>query len=336
MATTNLLPWNPTAVNQETDAEYLADSQRAGGATDPSVFLSVLANKAFYQWSTYLTALFQAFAAKGFTTSDSNLSTLTAQCANFLTTADVVPAVVNVPYAATVTLNAATADGFYIQNMTGPLTIVAVNGLTPGQIIAMQYQQDSAGGRAVTFPSSFVGAVQPDPAPNAVSLQLFDYDANTGFLRAFGPLISANGAWFPAGINAATTAIVGGLLTTGSITLAAGAPMGAVLIGDGSKFASKQYAVNVVTGSRFLTTIYQNTTTAPMDVFGSVGTGGGTGTATIKIGNGTPPSNNVQFVSIGVGGTESAFNFSVPVGWYYQMIVDVNVGIRTWCEGSWS
>lgn len=89
MATTNLQQWNPTAVNQETDAEYVADSQRAGGATNPAIFEAELANKAYYQWSTFLTALFQAFAAKGYTTSDSNLSSLTAQCLNFTTAADV-------------------------------------------------------------------------------------------------------------------------------------------------------------------------------------------------------------------------------------------------------
>lgn len=90
MATTNLLQWNPTAANQESDAQYLADSQRVGGATDPSIFEAELANKAFYQWSTYLTALFQAFAAKGFTTSDSNLNTLAATCSAFLTSNDLI------------------------------------------------------------------------------------------------------------------------------------------------------------------------------------------------------------------------------------------------------
>ncbi len=88
MATTNLQQWNPTAVNQENDAQYTADSQRAGGATNPAIFQAELANKAYYQWSTFLTALFQAFANKGYTTSDSNISSLTAQCANFATSND--------------------------------------------------------------------------------------------------------------------------------------------------------------------------------------------------------------------------------------------------------
>jgi hypothetical protein len=231
--TTNLIPWNPTAANQETDAQYAADSQRAGGAADPQFFDATLANKAFYQWSTYLTALFQAFAAKGFTTSDSNLNTLASVCANFLTTADVEPAVVNVPYAASVTLNAALADGFYLQSMTGNLTIAAVMGLTAGQIVALYYQQDGVGGRTISFPGVFVGAAQPDPAANAVSLQLFGYDANTGQLRAFTPLISANGAWFP------------GLLTVGSLTLASPGTTGQVLTNVGGIFVpSSIYLAN--------------------------------------------------------------------------------------------
>jgi hypothetical protein len=201
--TTNLIPWNPTGANQETDAQYLADSQRAGGAVDPEFFDATLANKAFYQWSTYLTALFQAFAAKGFTTSDSNLNTLASVCANFLTTADMEPAVLNVAYTASVTLDASLADGFYIQSMTGNLSITAITGMTPGQIVAMYYQQDGVGGRTVTFPAVFVGAQQPDPAANAVSSQLFGYDSNTAQLRALTPLISDNGAWFPAAVTVA-------------------------------------------------------------------------------------------------------------------------------------
>ena len=197
MATTNALQWNPTAANQENDAAYLADSQRAGGAVNPELFDAALANKLFYQLSTYMTGLFAAFAAKGFTTSDSNLSTLTAQCANFLTTADVLPAVAITAYAASVALNAAAANGFYITAMTGNLTITAVTGLSSGQIIAMYYQQDATGGRTVTFPSVMVGAAQPDPAANTVSLQLFGYDNTTSKLRAFTPLLSDTGAWFP-------------------------------------------------------------------------------------------------------------------------------------------
>jgi hypothetical protein len=85
---TNIIQWNPGAVNQETDALYLADSQRAGGATDPSQFAAALANKAFYQWSTVLTALGTMMANKGYTISDANLANLINALSNIITNAD--------------------------------------------------------------------------------------------------------------------------------------------------------------------------------------------------------------------------------------------------------
>lgn len=152
--TTNMLPWNPTAANQETDAQYLADSQRAGGATDPSVFESILANKAFFQWSTYLTALFQAFAAKGFTTSDSNLSTLTAQCANFLTTADVKPTQVRVTYSPTPVFDGSAASSIRM-DITGNVTSsTLVNIPPPGTILTFYIVSSSPGNFSFAWPSS--------------------------------------------------------------------------------------------------------------------------------------------------------------------------------------
>lgn len=233
MATTNLLQWNPTAVNQETDSQYAADSTRAGGAVDPTIFLSVLGNKAFFQWSTYLTALFTAFANKGFTTSDSNISTLTAQCTHFLTTADVLPSVQLVTYASSITLNAAQANGFYIVGMTGNLTIAAINGLTSGQQITMYYQQDSTGGRTVSFPGVFEGAAQPDPTANSVSVQVFGYDITTSTLRAITPLVSNTGAWFTGSV------VVPNLLTTGSFTLTSPGSSGQVLTNVGGVFVPR-------------------------------------------------------------------------------------------------
>ncbi len=271
MATTNIIQWNPSATNQETDAAYLADSMRAGGAVDPAVFLSVLANKAFYQWSTYLTALFNAFAAKGFTTSDSNLSTLTAQCAHFLTTADVLPAVQTVPYAASLALNAGQANGFYIAPMTGNLTISAVTGLTAGQLVTLSYQQDGVGGRTVTFPSSVVGGAQPDPAPNAVSTQLFVYDAVTSLLRAVGPLVGTSTSWFAGALDVDAALRVVGTATLGALTLTSPGSAGEVLTNVGGVFVPQPLAgttMSDVTSSRdiFGGTTYTNTTPYRMTV----------------------------------------------------------------------
>lgn len=86
-ATTNFLQWNPTASNQESDAAYTSDAQRTGGASSGE-FPSPTANKLFYQSSTFVTALGQMLATKGYTTSDADISVLTAVLANLITNAD--------------------------------------------------------------------------------------------------------------------------------------------------------------------------------------------------------------------------------------------------------
>jgi hypothetical protein len=93
---TDFLQWNPNANNQETDAAYAADAQRSGGAADPSVFASTLANKAFFQWSIFIKALAESLAAKGYSLSDgatvpgTALANLQTVMANILTEADLI------------------------------------------------------------------------------------------------------------------------------------------------------------------------------------------------------------------------------------------------------
>ena len=87
--TNNLIQWNPTQANQENDAAYAADTQRLNGAANPSQFASALANKAFYQWSTFVAAFGQMMATKGFNMSDANIATLAATLAHVLTDVDI-------------------------------------------------------------------------------------------------------------------------------------------------------------------------------------------------------------------------------------------------------
>lgn len=187
MATTNLLQWNPNATNQEDDAAYLADSQRTGGAADPSIFDSVLANKLFFQCTTYLTALFTAFANKGFPTSDANLATLTAQCANFLTTADTRPGLSSIAYSATPIFNALTADGFQV-TLTGNITSLTLNNLTFGQRFIMAFVQDGGGGHGVTFPTNVKTPGAVSGVPGATSIQPFVVLLD-GNLYPTGPMV---------------------------------------------------------------------------------------------------------------------------------------------------
>lgn len=163
--------WNPSQTNQETDAAYTADSQRSGGATNPSIFASILANKLFYQMTTYLVALFTAFANKGFTTSDASLATLTAQCANFLTTADVRPDMLAATFASTMTLDFSKANGYQI-TLTGNTTLTFTN-LSFGQTITLAFVQDGTGGRTVSWPGVVVSPASPDTTPNASSIISF-------------------------------------------------------------------------------------------------------------------------------------------------------------------
>jgi len=86
-APTNFLQWNPSQINQESDAEYLSETQRTGGAVS-GIFPSELANKLFYQVSTFVAALATALVNKGYEMQDTDLSTLITAMANILTKAD--------------------------------------------------------------------------------------------------------------------------------------------------------------------------------------------------------------------------------------------------------
>ena len=85
---TNFQQWNPTEANQETDAQYTADGLRSGGASLDGVFPSATANKAFYQWSTFIAAFASMLVAKGYSPSDANLGNLAAVLANIMTAED--------------------------------------------------------------------------------------------------------------------------------------------------------------------------------------------------------------------------------------------------------
>lgn len=186
MSSTNLLQWNPTAANQETDAQYAADSQRSGGAVDPSVFAAKLGNKLFYQLSTYMTALFTAFANKGFSTSDANFENLTAQCANFLTTKDILPGLQNVLYAPLVIFNCDQANGFQV-TLTGDLG-VNVAYADVGQMITFAFTQDGVGGHSVSTSSNVLGMGTPSKAANATSVQTF-ICLGDNLLHPIGPMV---------------------------------------------------------------------------------------------------------------------------------------------------
>ena len=88
MASTNFLQHNPTLANQQTDAQYAAEATRTGGIALDQLLASPWLNKVWYQSSTFVAALAGALAAKGYPTSDANLSVLEAVLAHLITTND--------------------------------------------------------------------------------------------------------------------------------------------------------------------------------------------------------------------------------------------------------
>lgn len=80
----NFLQWDPSQSNMETDVQYAADSQRAGGAVNPSTFDATLANKLFYQCTTMIYALSQMLVNAGATVSDSSAATLVSTLQTYL------------------------------------------------------------------------------------------------------------------------------------------------------------------------------------------------------------------------------------------------------------
>lgn len=328
MATTNLLQWNPTASNQENDAAYLADSQRAGGATDPSIFQSVLSNKAFFQWSTYLTALFTAFANKGFTTSDSNLSTLTAQCANFLTSADLRGQISDPAYSPTQALDASKYNAWFLP-LDGNVTL-SISGMTDGQIVVLVYLQDATGGRTITFPTSFFEAVQPDARATACSAQAFIYTTAAGpYFRPIGPLMSDDGSLFIKGSASIEDAMFCGPADVSSLQIGGAAPSGQALIGNGTNYVPTtipraQGTAIDETSSRAFGTTYQNTTGGVLSVTGwGVTSGSSVGSVRALIGPASPTSPafaNTTAATVNNGAC--GFSFTVPAGWFYEIVAN--------------
>ena len=190
MATSNFLQFNPTLANQETDAEYLVDSTRTGGAGVDAIWPSPSANKTLYQASTAITALMQMMANKGFTVSDASLSALTAQLSNILTTADLLSNLQYVTWASSIVLNAARYNGFEI--FLSGNSVVGISGQAVGQVIVLMFVQDGTGGHTVTYTGDLTSGSQPDPTANAISSQIFKVNTGGG-LQPLGPMVSYNG-----------------------------------------------------------------------------------------------------------------------------------------------
>ena len=100
----NFLVFNPGCANQESDATYVADSVRSGGATSGGLLPSALFNKLDYQVSIFVAALAQALVTKGYSPNDGStdpstaFANLVAVLSNIITNVDLIPyALLNSP-----------------------------------------------------------------------------------------------------------------------------------------------------------------------------------------------------------------------------------------------
>lgn len=226
MASSNFLTWDSPQINIESDAQYVADSLRSNGAPTGAILPSPTFNKFALQTSIFAAAFCEMLANNGFSTSDANQATLAAVLDNIQLSSDVLAAITLVPFSPSVSLNAGVSNGFFL-SLSGNMNITAVTGLTNGQLVAMYYLQDSAGGHIVTFPTTMFNATPPDTTAGAFSLQLFRYDGFAGgFLRPAGPLISDNGM-FSNGVAHS----VGGFTTPASAAIGTNISFGGTIAG---------------------------------------------------------------------------------------------------------
>jgi hypothetical protein len=360
--TTNALQWNPTAANQETDAQYAADSQRTGGASDTAIFLSPVANKLFYQLSTYITALFQAFANKGFTTSDSNLNSLTAVCSNFLTTADVKPAQLHVAFSPTPTFDCSQASSFRIDLAGNVTSSILTNVPPPGGIVTFYIVSASPGNYSFAWPGNVSGApnVQTQSSGNLLSFPfisdgatLFPLDTFVNFLQAEIASLQAfqaaqaaentaltnlaNAAQATANTAVSNAATAQGTANTAVSNAATAQGTANTALGEANLALSEIAALALtanrydVTGARGFNIAYTNSYGVPIHVTGYGNTVGSTVGSVQCFVNGDGDFANT--VGATVDGGACGFSFMVPAGATYEIVANSLTGGRPGVTG---
>jgi hypothetical protein len=166
---------------------YLTDASRTGGFSVNAIVTSAILNKILIQLSSMVAGIATMLQNKGFSTSDSNQPALVNALSNILTTADQPNPLLSLVYVPTAVLDTTAATGF-IMNLGGNLNL-SVTGLTPGKVVTFCWQQDLVGSHVITYGGGFFnpGPAQPDPTPNAVSIQSF-ICLSDGILRPYTPM----------------------------------------------------------------------------------------------------------------------------------------------------
>jgi hypothetical protein len=195
MGSTNLQQFNPNQANQESDVAYTADSSRANGiVAGPSIFDSALANKLFYQLTTFMAAFANMMAAKGYTLSDANLTTLQGVLSAVLNRPDLYAQDTGTANAYVIALNPAPVG----PEIGVPYTILAANANTGAATLTVNTMPPAN----ITTPQGTAlqtGAINPNQlimvAWDGVEYQLISSGLGGGSVPSVPSLSSpANGA----------------------------------------------------------------------------------------------------------------------------------------------
>lgn len=211
---TNFLQFNPSLINAESDSAYSADSLRTGGIPSAAIFPSTLANKLFYQSSTFVAAFCQMLVNKGLSPSDANVANLAALLANVRLASDFLTSIITIAYATSVTFPAGTSAQFDLA-LTGNVTASALTGQSAGQLLGFIVSQDGVGGRSFVWPSALTAPGPICQIPNSTSIQYFIVRPG-GAIEPIGQM-----TWItPAGLRVPTAPNVINVNSTGTVSSA--------------------------------------------------------------------------------------------------------------------
>jgi len=184
---TNLLPFNPSNFNAETDAQYNADPIRVGGYPVNSPIPSALLNKTLTQQNIG-PALAQAMANKGYTVNDYPYAALVSVLGNLVTTADLYNGGTTLAYAANLSIVASIYSYFDV-TLTGPNCNMVISSARNFQQLWFIIRQDSTGGRTATINIYGIG-------PQASSNYSIPLSTEPNAVNIFSALVGGDGSCF--------------------------------------------------------------------------------------------------------------------------------------------
>jgi hypothetical protein len=171
MASTNFLPINPNANNQDSDSAYSADGFRQNGGATNAIVPSTFINKAWYQSGNFIYAFALMMVAKGYSPNDGSadpataIANLVGVLTNVICAIDLEPyALLNspvftgtpqAPTPALGTANTQLATTAFIQNLINNL--LPIVGLSANLKVEFGSGTSNSDPYTVIFPQAFSG-----------------------------------------------------------------------------------------------------------------------------------------------------------------------------------